>query len=408
MIEGRSNAPPSLPSITPQMQVELGCLPPGGDGRSITRITILRAQDDRGNLLMPLEQPHPIDHEPGAFPDERIAAIRFPVPRPGARTLSIQGEVMGYRRIRPQRIEIPAPAEGTTLRKAVGETQFVVTASQRIAKPKPETGVAAPDLPPISGIDHSERWGISYRAQITFPASLLDRAARSGQYFSVPIAAGASGRPYLGDGSGGPMHADAVQAVCDTEWRFYVDEPLVRLAWNAIEPASEERLCSFRLEGIPLPPRPDFVPTSATPGAGPTSGGPGIEEFRQEKGGSLVMRVILGAQKVTQGALSIGLAVPAGPGWSVARWTQLPIEPDGTARLNDLRPRKYRLLRAYHPRDLQAPVLPPGRWSGADVTVNITQGGDTVAPPLVWGPPGPAATTDRGHPPPARGKRGMP
>jgi hypothetical protein len=28
MIEGRSNAPPSLPSITPQMQVELDCLPP--------------------------------------------------------------------------------------------------------------------------------------------------------------------------------------------------------------------------------------------------------------------------------------------------------------------------------------------------------------------------------------------
>jgi hypothetical protein len=53
------------------------------------------------------------------------------------------------------------------------------------------------------------------------------------------------------------------------------------------------------------------------------------------------------------------------------------------ARLEELRPGTYRILRRYHPPD-PAPSPTPGRWLNRDLTLEVAAGKAVMLPPLRW------------------------
>lgn len=58
---------------------------------------------------------------------------------------------------------------------------------------------------------------------------------------------------------------------------------------------------------------------------------------------------------------------------------------DGAARIEDLKPGTYRVLRVYRVNE-EPRVRGGGRWEGAELRVTLSAGKETVAGPLRWVP----------------------
>ncbi|HEU4752364.1 MAG TPA: hypothetical protein VFU47_04575, partial [Armatimonadota bacterium] len=65
------------------------------------------------------------------------------------------------------------------------------------------------------------------------------------------------------------------------------------------------------------------------------------------------------------------------------------VDGSGAARLEDLKPGVYRVLRLYQPKDA-VPLGAGGAWRNDDITVEVTAGKELTLPPLAWSiAPGP-------------------
>ena len=71
------------------------------------------------------------------------------------------------------------------------------------------------------------------------------------------------------------------------------------------------------------------------------------------------------------------------------RWLEAEVQPDGTARIPQVRAGVYRLLRIYRPKGTAAAA--EGRWLNGEAEVTVQAGKETVVAPLSWARPAHAA-----------------
>src|SRR5262249_32446178 len=149
---------------------------------------------------------------------------------------------------------------------------------------------------------------------------------------------------------GGAGSSDGRVTVQENAWLFQMEEAPVKLAWDLVERADPEKLLSFRMTDIPLPAPPALTPVPPAPSPQPLPPIAGEDHpYFERGGGTLVSRVQFGEKAAAEGELSIGLAAKSGAGWSPVRWTRVEVDAQGVARLSDLKPGTYRLMRSYRP-----------------------------------------------------------
>jgi hypothetical protein len=149
----------------------------------------------------------------------------------------------------------------------------------------------------------------------------------------------------------------------------------------------------FRLTDVPLPQAAPLVPRTAPPAAAPEGGAPDPDRpYYERGGGTLVSEVRIGEKTASEGTLQVGLATRSGREWGPVRWIEVPVDREGRARVEDLKPGTYRLLRVYRA-GAGASALTGGKWLNAEAVVTVTSGKEVVPPALRWGaggaPPAP-------------------
>jgi hypothetical protein len=146
------------------------------------------------------------------------------------------------------------------------------------------------------------------------------------------------------------------------------------------------------MANIPLPPTGVVAPAVRPvrpPAAPPAPKPPPDRPYYQQGGGILLNQVRVADKAAGEGTLSIGLAVKEGDGWSGIRWQNVDVDRTGAAKLEDLKPGTYRLLRVYRPS--ATPIPPRGRWQNNEVTIAVTAGKEAALPALQWMPEAPPA-----------------
>jgi hypothetical protein len=372
---------------TAALQLQLGGYLAEGDGDAVAGIRNVAAKDDLGNLLVTDQCLSGEFYEPSGtrYPDEWAAGVSLITPSPQAKKLQwVEGDLMAYRVYRRMEVEVPVPAPGQTVRREVGDATILVTATLRKLEPEPEEEEDFPQLPfrrPVAA-------GPGVRARI-FTLMTGRVSAWGTDPWNAEIAAldDAGKRCRLTQRSNG-SNSDGRRLLYDVNFGFAADEKPARLVFSMVEKAQPEKLLSFRLTDVPLPaaapvivaaraPRPPAPPAARNPAAD--------RPFYQAGGGTLVNRVQLGDRLATGGVVSLGLAPKTGTAWGSIRWLDVEIGTDGTARLEDVKPGSYRLLRVYRPGE-GAPALPAGRWQDSETLIEVVAGKEVAAPPLRWRP----------------------
>jgi hypothetical protein len=202
-----------------------------------------------------------------------------------------------------------------------------------------------------------------------------------------PFALGASGKSYPGSTfRGGSSSSDGQWMVYDTTWCFPgLEEQPTKLVWELLEKTRPEKLFSFRMVDIPLPQAGPFIPRR-NPGPRPPATGPqGPKHPHYEEGGGvLVSSIEVAGKPAPAGSLQLGLAAQSGPDWGPVRWTDVEVTAAGVARLEDVKPGRYRLLRVYRPKDRAAAPPGEGRWLNGEVVVEVVAGKETALAALQW------------------------
>jgi hypothetical protein len=326
------------------------------DPAALAGVAHVRAKDDRGRFLDD-EAGRYFDSSPdsGLYPDEWSGRITLTQPSAGARKLQwVEGDLRVYRMHRTTRHAFPLPLDGAPVRKVVGDAVLEVLYQGPLLPDLGREAAAAPGQP---------KQLTEVRARI-FTSSGKPLAPASHTWTVIPRLVGASGKWYggsittfSGDSSSQPISLTAAD----------MPERAVRVAFDIVENAQPEKLVTFRLTDIPLPPDAVRVPE---------------HPYAERGGGVLVARVQIGGKPAGGGTLLVGLSRRTDAGkWSTIRWTELPVDEKGTARLEDRKPGMYRLRQVYRP--ARGRSLPPnGRWLNGQVEVQVVRGKETVIPPL--------------------------
>lgn len=209
-----------------------------------------------------------------------------------------------------------------------------------------------------------------------------------------PVLIGASGASYaiVGGSSGLERGRKGTHYRIDGQFPA-LTEPAVKLRIELVLKSELRKAASFRVtdirlpEGEPHPERPPGTPASsiqvpvakvAPPIAAPVP-------YRGAPGGRLALPVRIGRKFAGGGILSLGLTRKETGGNEALRWIDLPVSSEGLARLEDLRPGTYHVVRRYRPARPDA-SLAGGRWSRAEVQVRLEAGKTVLLPPLQWLP----------------------
>jgi hypothetical protein len=390
--------------------LQLGCQALDGDAEAIAGVDNVTARDDMGNLLVAeQDMGHSYYGASGPYPDEWSGGANLPMPHPRTKKLVwLQGDLMGYPRVKPIRVEIPMPAAGGRTRKQVGNMIFLVSGFEAAT----DIEVTQESLlPPAEGTQQQQP-GFRVRVRIVTPRDSRV-TPRFGSYWDLrPLAVGASGKTYRSRSTSQDSSFDDGQVrFYDATCSFAMEEKPASLRWEAVERAEPRKLFSFRLADIPLPVGSGFAPLRP-PNPYIQVVTTADEPPATERGGGILLnRILIREQPAGEGTLAVGLAPKDGSEGS--RWITLPVGRDGVARLKDLPPGTYRLLRFYRPKEVPAVNAPtPGRWLNNEVTVEIAAGKETSPPPLQWTPePGeaapaaPAAAKPAKRPGPRQGQR---
>ncbi|MFN3653386.1 MAG: hypothetical protein ACK47B_27725 [Armatimonadota bacterium] len=326
------------------------------------------AKDDAGNLLV---RGHSSISERG---QRWSARLTLPVPHPDAKKLEwLEVDLVAFRRRDPITVEFPLPAVRGESRKSVGPVRFELhdVSTGEAALP------AGPDGP-------SAGRGFSVRASIRAPELTRLQAPSGGAM--QPVLVGASGRVYRSIRSRNGLESGGRGVIADFACDYpAIDEPVTKVRIEVEFLHEPERLYSFRLTDLALPPERHFLPADrrAPPRAADRdAGGPlGPEHpLYDARGGALVTPIVIGGTPAPAGLLLVGLA-PAGS--APIRWVEVEVGEDGTATLGSLKPGAYVVRRTYRPFEPPS-VSGAGSWRGEEVRVQVAPGRKLTLPPLQW------------------------
>lgn len=366
----------SSSNLTLQLTIET----PGGDGDLIAGLANVVARDDLGNAMTAPQRVISYGSQGGRFPDEWVGAVSFPNPNARAKKLvSIEGDLLVHRKLKPQRVELPVPSPGKAARHEAAGMVFALSRYQESPKEDEDDKI---ELPGPRFAASGNQAGPSIRVRIARPADSTIQIRGGSPYQLPPVAIGESGKAYPANSfRGGASGSDGQWQVSDSTWVFpNMTERAVKLVWDFIQPDEPVKLMSFRMLDVPLPMPPAVVPQKpqVTP---PKPDEPAEPEraFYLRGGPSLISRVTIGGRTVREGTLQIGLAPQDGAGWGAIRWIEVPISPDGLFRLTDLKPGTYRVSRRYR---LEGARGSTGQWQNAVATVTVRPDREATLPPL--------------------------
>ncbi|MBI3910942.1 MAG: hypothetical protein HY320_08420 [Armatimonadetes bacterium] len=340
------------------LTIQILCRCPAGESLAAATLDNVQAEDDLGNRLT---SPDGSGYYSGGvqFPDERIVSSQLPTPDPRATRLRwLTADLYAHRSVQEVRISIPLPLEK---RIVVRQEQGVLVAVADWRSAEPIEGLP-PELAGFGGDG-----GPSARVRVQWAAGQTVRARDRDDWLMAPVAVDASGRRYYPSVNGGSGGGGEV------EWRegqvtFHgMQAPAVRLEWNLLLCSDLEKVTSLRLTDIPLP----SPPKRPAPAPKPPVTAPAVRT------GSLACQVLIDGKPATPGKLAVGMATRQGRGWGPIRWRDVWLSAGGAARLEDLAPGTYRVLRRY-----ATPSGRQGRWQNADVVVTIITGKEARLPAL--------------------------
>jgi hypothetical protein len=382
------------------LSLHLACELADGDAERIAGVQNLTARDDLGNLILSDDQGRSYYSSGyGQYPDEWSGSVTFTPPHPKAKKLQwVEGDLMAYSTVTPLRVELPLPFAGKSARKEAGGLIFLLSRYQDTPDPQAD-GDEQDDFPvqrlgPLAAAPA----GFSVRVRVYEPRD-AHAVARNGSWGYMPYAVGASGQAYsVGVSRGGQGgRADQQGTVIDHgALGFIMPEKPVKLVWDLVEKSQPQKLLSFRMTDIPLPQQSAFA-AARRANPPPVLAASPDRPYYAKGGGVLVSRVQLQERPAGEGSLAMGLSARNGAEWSAIRWISVDVARDGTARLEDLKPGSYRLLRAYQPRQPGGGPPAPGRWLNGELTVEVAAGKEIVLPSLRWEP-----VPDEETPAPAR------
>lgn len=348
------------------LALELAGEVPGGLAESIAGVANVTAQDDLGHVLSPVaEAPGRNLYVPG-YPDEFRGHVAFNRPHPRAKKLVwVQGDLLVHRTFKPYSVQLPLPIPAAGTRKGAGPFSIEALNYEATAK------LPADQLPEPE-FKAGPRVTIRIRARAGTPlpdAEEIWRAApalidQSGRLFG-PVAMNP------GDGN----QPDSLELTC-----VYPapPSPVSHLVLRLVERSEPQKLFTFRMKDIPLPP--EDLPES-NPAAKPApTGAPKPAGQSQET--VLLQRVEVGGRPVNGGILSLGLSRKGARGWEAVRWHEVEVGEDGTARLSGIEPGTYRIERRYRPKD--GVTLPAGGAWNSRAEVVLMRGKEVAAPLLRW------------------------
>ncbi len=360
---------PSRRTNRARLTLDLSGTGTGVESTHVARLGNVLGRDDRGNLFT-AQSSTKLSASPRDDGFQWSQQVTLNAPHPDATRISwLEGDLMAHDKHFPLNSEfsIPVPAAG-----AVQVTNDVrCEVDSLTSQPVP----AAPGLPASTEY--------LLRGRIRGPRTSRLEGVDGGELEALLI--GRSGKVHKKEHS----YDHRGSGVWEFRTRFVVSEPVVKIrlslrVWPPLRPVG-----SFRLTNVPLKPIQNFL--KAPDGANATAPGvpyyPGavrVPSLNQKDGGRLVLPVRIGNQPARGGLISIGIARTSGPSAGSIRWTDAEVV-DGAARIEDLEPGTYRVLRVYRVRETPQ-VKGPGAWNGADLEVTVNAGKETVARPLQWLP----------------------
>jgi hypothetical protein len=324
------------------------------------------AQDDRGNLLTAWHNNDAVTVSAGAprAGFDWVKTLELNMPHPEARRLAwLEGDLLAHRKIAPLRAEFPLP-----LAAAVHQRVETVDFTLESFAAEPARAERDPDDPP----------GTGYLLKASVLGDHGTRFEQSPTWPGQVVLIGQSGAVYPRERNDDSVGGGSWY-VCG---RFVAPEPVVKVRFELTARIGMFAAGSFRLTDVPLPRARVFVPgmdRTAEPSSTTV-----LPAFYQQGGARLAMPVKIGPVSAPDGTLQVGLARQLAVGWSPLRWVDAAVT-GGSARLVDLQPGTYRLLRSYRP-ETPPDVKVAGRWSGSEVRVTLAAGKETEAPPLSWQP----------------------
>lgn len=354
---------------------------PDGDPETLAGFDNVVARDDLGNLLEYQQRLGGMDfgglNFGSRFPDEWSGNVNLSDQHPRARKIQwLEGDLLVYKVYRSVRLEVPLAEKSTT-----------GAASSGLVKAQ------------ILGIDPAIAGGggPTLRARLFVPRGEHRIGPEGGRMFS-PLLIGASGKNYSSRGGGANGNGGDEGTTYTLNLNYPpIDEPVVKAVFTFVEKGEPQKLISFRLTGIGFPPDGVFVPRRlASPMPRPVVAAVKTERpFNQVGGGILVLRTEINGKPAGEGSLSVGLALKTGAEAGPVRWQEVDMGKDGLARLPDVTPGTYRLLRIYRPKAATV-VEGEGRWENGESEVELVAGKEVVIRPLRWTLDAPSAR------PPAR------
>jgi hypothetical protein len=371
-----------------QVQAQLGEL----DAEAIGAIENVTAKDDLGNVIAQQGAPYYGSvQSDGMYPDEWRHTISLPAPHPKARKLAwLEGDLVVFRRVQPARITVELPLAESIVRRDAGGITVQVSRFREQAEPVDEEDA----LP-----GRAQIMGPTVRTRVFSPINGGPKA-RWG-YGLHPLLVGRSGRRYPASqvpGSGG-TGSDGQTLITQATWTFpNATEKPAQLVWDIVERADPTKLFTFRMTDIPLPRPLEFNAKAVAPQPAAAVAPAEDRPFFEAGGARLTTRVTLGSRPAGDGLLDLGLSAKMGADWGPIRWMQVPVL-DGAARLEDIKPGMYRLVRRFRPKDT---VPAGGKWVNGEVQITLTAGKEAIPAALQWlaasGPSGgsPTARTPAG------------
>jgi hypothetical protein len=347
------------------LRLHLACALPARDPEMIAGFENVTAQDDLGNLLVSGDDRSGNSGYSAVYPDEWSSLVWLTPPAPGARRLAwVTGDLIVYRDYRLYRVEVPLTRAAGGVRAEVEKAAVEVRRFGRVKDG--DRAAAAPGGAPGA---------FFLEAQVQVPAE-GSRIVGDDQLPFFPVLLTSSGAPARlaicrvdrnrgADGTTYNIHAT---------YRDPGEEP-VKAVFTLVRRSDPQKLLSFRLEDVRLPP--EARPSSA--GEGPAPARP----FYARGGGTLVNRVLIQDRPAPPGTLLLGLSARADGKWSAVRWIDVGLGGNGTARLDDVKPGTYRVTRVYRPREGAQPSG-SGRWRDSEVRVDVAARKETAPPPLRW------------------------
>ncbi len=315
----------------------------------------------------------------GAYPDEWAHTLSFKSPHPKAGKIAfLEGDLMVYRKVERQRLEIPLPLAERVVRKQVGDTVALFSEFNQTGAANEMAEFGIPELAEAVRVE-----GPGLRVRIAAP-----NAEGPWTQPDAPTLIGKSGKAYYANSRSSSSSGRGNWRVWDCKYQFSgITEEPSHLVWETVSRSEPVKQFRIRLTDIPLPAAPagaaltgPDAPVDRKPIKLPEPPLPD-HPFAVRGGGTLLCKIERGGKPVTGGTLSVGLApVVAGKAGAI-RWTDIPVDSMGVATLRMVKPGTYRLYRKFRAANATGPARSTG-WQNTITTVTLKAGQETTALPL--------------------------